>query len=354
MDPIKGYSSLPVDLIRTVAMFLVILLHAATEPHIIVDIMSQQGVVFWWTSNIYNSLARPCIPLFIMLTGALLLQPTEINEPLKVFFKKRWRRIGLPFLFWGVAYFAWRFFVNGETLTASSIVQGVLTGPYNHFWFLYLLVGLYLITPVFRVVLTHAGQKILRYFLLIWFLGTAVVPLLSLFGPYSLNSNVFLMTGWLGYFILGAYLMKVRLRPSILCLILVFGFLWTIIGTYLLVGTVGERLSQFFYDSFSFNVIMASIALFQLLSAVPPQKIASRFPRSNLLLHQISQNTLPIYLFHVMVMETLQKGYLGFKLSLTTMNPILEIPLITFVTLFVCLGLIIPLKRIPYLRRLIG
>lgn len=316
--------------------------------------MAQEEVVRWWASNVYNSLAGPCVPLFIMLAGALLLQPSKVDEPLKVFFKKRWRRIGLPFLFWGVAYFAWRFFVNGEALTAGSVLQGVLTGPYVHFWFLYLIVGLYLITPLLRVVVTHSSSKILQYFLLIWFVGTAVVPLLTLFGPFVLNTDVFLWTGWLGYFILGAYLIKVRWRPSILYSILVFGLLWTAIGTYLVVGTIGERLSQFFYQSFSFSVIMASIALFQLLSAVPPQKIASRFPRSNRLLHQISQNTLPIYLFHVMVIETLQKGYLGFKLSLTTMNPILEIPLATFVTLFICLGLIIPLKKIPYLRRLIG
>jgi surface polysaccharide O-acyltransferase-like enzyme len=55
-----------------------------------------------------------------------------------------------------------------------------------------------------------------------------------------------------------------------------------------------------------------------------------------------------------MVMETLQKGYLGFKISLTTMNPVLEIPLVTAATLLISLGIIIPLKKIPYLSRLIG
>jgi surface polysaccharide O-acyltransferase-like enzyme len=354
LDPKSENISLPVDLIRTVAIILVILLHAAIEPHPIVKIVSQEEVVRWWASNVYNSLARPCVPLFVMLTGALLLQTSKVDESLSVFFRKRLRRIGLPFLFWGMAYFAWRFFVNGEAFTASSILQGVLTGPYKHFWFLYLLAGLYLITPALRVLVTHSSWKILRYFLLVWFVGTAIVPLLTLFGPFSLNPNVFMMTGWLGYFILGACLVKVRLRPSILYLILVLGFLWTIIGTYFVVGTIGARLGEFFYDFFSVNVIMASLALFLLLSAVPPQKVERRFPRVNRVLHQISQNTLPIYLFHVMVMETLQKGYLGFKISLTTMNPVLEIPLITVVTLFICLGLLIPLKKTTCLRRLIG
>ena len=207
LDPKSGCSPLPVDLIRTVAIILVILLHAAIEPHPIVNIVTQEEVVRWLASNVYNSLARPSVPLFVMLTGVLLLQPSKVDEPLSVFFRKRLRRIGLPVVFWGVTYFAWRFFVNGEALTASSILQGVLTGPYMHFWYIYVLIGLYLITPVLRVLLAHAGWKILKYFLLIWFVGTAVVPLLTLFGPYSLNPIIFMMTGWLG-------LLHIRHMPS--------------------------------------------------------------------------------------------------------------------------------------------
>jgi surface polysaccharide O-acyltransferase-like enzyme len=109
----------------------------------------------------------------------------------------------------GVAYFAWQFLVNGEALTANSIVQGVLTGPDYQFWFLYLLLGLYLVTPVLRVLLKHADWKLLQYLIFVWFAGTALIPLLTLFGPYSLNANVFIFTGWLGYFVLGAYLMRV-------------------------------------------------------------------------------------------------------------------------------------------------
>src|SRR5450756_1517432 len=85
--------ALPVDLIRTVAIILVILLHAAIEPNPNLNIMSPEGVQLWWTSNVYDSIARTAVPLFVMLTGALLLQPSKADEPLRVFFKKRWNRI---------------------------------------------------------------------------------------------------------------------------------------------------------------------------------------------------------------------------------------------------------------------
>jgi surface polysaccharide O-acyltransferase-like enzyme len=100
-----------------------------------------------------------------MLTGALLLQPNKTDEPLRVFFKKRWNRIGVPVLFWGVIFFAWNFFVHGQALTVTSFLQGLLVGPYVHFWYVYLLVGLYLATPFIRVLEAHAEWKIIQYFL---------------------------------------------------------------------------------------------------------------------------------------------------------------------------------------------
>ena len=354
MSPNPRDVSVPVDLILTVGIVLVILLHAATEPYQIVDLMSPKGVSLWWTVNIYNSLSRTCIPLFIMLSGVLLLKPGKLAAPVKVFFKKRLNRIGLPFLFWGVAYFAWRFFVNQEPFSVNSIFQGILTGPYRHFWFLYLIAGLYLITPLLRVFVAYADRRILRYFFVIWFLGTSIIPLLGLFGNYSLNANLFLITGWVGYFILGSYMLKVQLRSMILYISLLAGLAWTIIGSYIIVGSIGERTSQFFYDAYSFNIVLASVALFLLLSKVSPITLDNRFPRINKLLSLIGRNTLAIYLLHVMVLESLQKGYLGFKISLTTMDPVFEIPLITALTLLICLAIVYPLKKVPGLKRIIG
>jgi len=352
-------STLPVDLLRTVAIILVILLHAAIEGNPNLNIMSPQGVQLWWTSNIYDSIARSAVPLFVMLTGALLLQPNKVDEPLRVFFKKRWNRMGIPVIFWGAIFFAWDFLVKGQSLSVLSILQGLFAGPYVHFWYVYILIGLYLITPILRVVVAHADWRIIRYFLIIWFIGSGIITLVTLYSNLSAQTiwfkdNVFLLTGLIGYFILGAYAVKLRFRTSILYLGLILSTAWTIVGTFFLVGTLGESYGQFFHEATSFSVIIASVTLFLILAAIPSQTIENRFPRGNKILQVISQNTLPIYLFHIIILETLQKGYLGFKISVTTMNPIIEIPLVTTVTLFLCLAIIVPLKKLPYVKRIIG
>jgi surface polysaccharide O-acyltransferase-like enzyme len=351
--------ALPVDLIRTVAIILVILLHAATESNPSVNFMSPEGVQLWWTSNVYNSISRTAVPLFIMLTGALLLQQTKTDEPLRVFFKKRWNRIGIPVLFWSAIFFVWNFSVHGQALTVTTFLQGLLVGPYVHFWYVYLLVGLYLATPLIRVLVAHADWKIIRYFLALWFVGTGMVSLLTLYSSISpqatwFRETVFLFTGTIGYFILGAYVSKLHFRKSLLTLGLIASSLFTIVGTYLAISTLGEAYSQSFLTASSFSVLIASVTLFLLISAVSNQTVETKFPRGSKVLRVISQNTLPIFLFHAIILETLQNGYLGFKISLTTMNPIIEIPLLTAVTLLICLAIILPLKKIPYVNRIIG
>ncbi len=349
--------SLPVDLIRTVAIIFVILLHASAEPNLNIDMMSPQAVQLWWTADVYGAIARTAVPLFVMLTGALLLQPSKTEEPLRVFFKKRWNRIGIPVIFWMIIFFAWNTLVRGQPLTPTSIVDGVLVGPYVQFWYVYLLIGLYLITPVIRVVVAHANWSTARYFLLLWFIGTGVVSLLTLtsFSPQVVwfRDNVFLITGMLGYFFLGAYITRLKLRRFVVYSILVGGVVWTIFATYFLIGYLGEFYSTFFLDASSFSIILTSIAIFLILSAVPNQSL-KKWHKTNRILQIISSNTLPIYLFHLIILETLQKGYLGIQISVTNINPIISIPLATAASLLISLAIIVPLKKIPYVARIIG
>ncbi len=346
--------SLPVDLIRTFAIVLVILLHASIEPVPAVVGKTSDVLVQWWAVNIYHSLSRVSVPLFIMLSGALLLQASKVNEPLKLFFRKRASRIALPFLFWGLAYFAWRIFVDHETFTLYSIGQSIIWGPYFHFWFLYMLIGLYLVTPLLRVYVANASWKLQRYALVLWLIGTAIAPLIGIFTNYDLNNNLFIFTGYVGYFLLGIYLTNINLKKSLLLALFLCGIAWTVFGTYLLTATTGGSQQYFFYDNLSAGVILASVSLFLLLGAFRYDKAQKRFSRIGDLLRFISKNSLGIYLFHFMVLEVLQRGYLGVQISLSTMNPIIEMPLLTIVTLIICLLVLYPLKKIPLVNKIVG
>ncbi len=344
----------PVDLIRTMAIVLVIMVHAAIEPHPIVTVIDQTEVIRWFTVNTYDAFADPSVPLFVMLSGALLLQPSKL-EPIRVFLRKRALRLGLPFVFWGATYFLWRFLVNHEALTVSSIIQGILTGPYYHFWFLYMLTGLYLVTPVLRVVTAYGDRRIQRYFLIVVLFGTGVVPLLVLASGYTIELKLFAITGWIGYFVLGYYLLATRVRTSVTYALYLMGLIGTIVGTYVATTLAGGNTGLFFLDYLSSaTVILESASLFMLLLKVSPSTLLTRFPRASKFLHFVGCSTLAIYLLHVMVLESLQRGYFGFQISVNTMNPIVEVPLVTAITFVLSIGIVFVLKKIPIVKRVIG
>ncbi len=343
---------LPVDLIRAVAIFLVILLHVSIQGDSIPVPTYLSPSTVWWAVDFYETIARPCVPLFIMLSGYLLLQPYKVDEPIKTFFKKRWHRIGLPFIFWSVVYFGWLFFFGGQTFSVNSVVNGVLNGPYITFWFIYMLVGLYLLTPMLRVFMAHTKDDIVKFILIIWFIGTGIVPIAGLLG-LGINNNLFVLPGWIGYFLIGAYLPRVKTRSWGLYALMAGGFAFTMIASAFMAAVGGETL-YFFYDYLTANVIIASIAMFKLLSSVSAKSAEPNSSRVNWLIRQISHNTLPIYFFHMLLLEAFRRGLFGFTLTIMSSNPIITIPLLSLFVLFLSLGAVSLLKKIPFLRSWIG
>ncbi len=183
-----------------------------------------------------------------------------------------------------------------------------------------------------------------------------VIPVFGLLTTYQLSSNVFTITGYVGYFVLGTYLLTVQIRRSALSIFMILGITLTAFGTYVLAATVGGTEMFFFQQYFSPTLILASVMVFLLLLTNQPPSVqkATRPSTGNKLIKVISENSLPLFLFHVMILESLQRGYFGFAINGNTINSIIGVPLNTVITLFISLGIIILLKKVPYLKKLIG
>ncbi len=351
-------SAISVDLIRVAAVLCVLLLHAAND--LTLQTMSDLEIWRWCVVDIYQSIGRMGVPLFVMLTGALLLAPSKRDEELGFFFKKRFSRIGLPFLFWGIVYFLWDIYVENQPVTQGFIVNGILTGPYFTFWYLYMLVGLYLVTPILRVMVAHFSEKLYKYFMIVWIAGTALVPLIGLVSAYNyhLDANVFVIPQFVGYFVIGAYLVNVRVRRRILVALTALGIALTAIGTYYMAMVIGGGTTYFFQEYVSPTMILAAVPFFVLLNSYAKpcsSKQQSTKPTwKQRIMHLISENTLPIFLFHMIVIYTLQNGLLGVTLNGNIMNSIIGVPLMAAITLVLCLAVIVPLKKIPGVKKLIG
>jgi surface polysaccharide O-acyltransferase-like enzyme len=343
----------PVDLIRTIAILMVILVHASFFPYKIPGEITPTVVVNWFTADVFGAIGYLGVPLFVMLSGALLLHPAKADEPMGVFFKKRFNRIGLPLIFWTVVYFIWSFNVWGKPATLLNIGLGLISGSYPILWFLYLLVGLYLITPILRTLVKHIDRKKFKLLLAIWFVGTTLVPLVHTFTNFNYNPVMFVITDWVGFFLLGIYLTKTKIHSTIAYIGLIFGLAVAIVGDWFLTASMGEQFTGYFHGYLSFNMIIASAALFLILIRIPRSRIASGNSPINRLIKWIEHNTLPIYLVHVIVLESLQLGLLGFSFPYTH-NLLVDVPLLALVTFVLTVAIIYPLKKIPFVMKLIG
>jgi hypothetical protein len=119
-----------------------------------------EGGAAWWIANLTDSAGRWCVPVSVMVSGALLLDPRRA-EPPREFYRRRLVRIGVPLVAWTLVYLAYRRWWLDEPLTAGEAGRDVLAGtPFLQLYFLYVLVGLYLLTPYLRILIRHTTRRI--------------------------------------------------------------------------------------------------------------------------------------------------------------------------------------------------
>ena len=128
------------DSLRVIATIGVIMIHEATP---VVKMSYGGNMGNWWTGNIFDSAVRFAVPLFLMLSGATMLGR---EYDLKTFYKKRFVRVLLPFLFWMLVYWVYRWMVlpaSHQPHTSSSVLLWAVKllgseGISKHFWYVYM------------------------------------------------------------------------------------------------------------------------------------------------------------------------------------------------------------------------
>ncbi len=317
------------DVVRLVAMFTVVCCHSTDPFNFCLNPNAPDIAEVKLWGAIYGAMLRPCVPLFVMLTGALLLPVRE--QDTCMFYRKRIGRVFWPFLVWGVVFnlFPWilgllgfapesllNFFpYSGDDATLQSFavsMKWIAEIPLNfapipvHLWYIYLLIGLYLYMPIFSAWVEKASEKAKMWFLVAWGV-TTLIPYYSAFvnqyiwGSCSWNQfhALYYFAGFNGYLLLGHMLRRhmVSLYRALLFGIPSFaiGYAVTFIGfrqmTSLPEST--DEMVELFFTYNSLNVIMMTAPIFMLLSHV---NIRSR--RIQSLLANLAACGFGVYMIH--------------------------------------------------------
>ena len=290
------------DVVRFIAMFTVVCCHCTDPFNFYPGTAPNIGEIKLWGA-IYGSVLRPCVPLFVMITGALLL---PVRGDASTFYKKRIPRVFYPFLIWSVLYnlFPWitgllglnpqiilDFFpYAGEEVMQQSFsvsLEYILMIPFNfsilavHMWYIYLLIGLYLYLPVFSAWLEKASERAKLMFLLAWGV-TLLLPYYYqfvsnyLWGTCSWNSfgMLYAFAGFNGYLLLGHYLKNLEwsLKKTLAIGIPMFavGYAVTFLGFRHITALpeYTDEMLELFFTYCSLNVVMMTIPVFMLAKKV--------------------------------------------------------------------------------------
>lgn len=168
------------DVLRVLATCAVVLMHVLTGATDVTDasimpeyrslLLSVMDLVTW------------CVPIFLLISGYLFLNP-ERTLTYPVMIKKYCRRIALAILLFGVPYAASELVVAERTFRIRMIPEALkmtLMGhTWSHMWYLYLILFLYLITPLLKKVLRVLPVWGVVAMMAVIFLGSSVAPFLN-------------------------------------------------------------------------------------------------------------------------------------------------------------------------------
>lgn len=223
------------DVLRTLAIILVILSHVSKDFAKNFTIESLK----WICSAGFADIAVMGVPIFLMISGALLLGR---EYTLSDFMKRRFSRILIPFIFWAALLPICKMIFLGQAWTVSNYIELFFL---NQYWFIWMLIGAYLLMPILNSFINEYELNGLAYLLIIWFIGMIFLRDFSfdiiekLFEVHPMGWKE-IFAGYFGFFPLGYYLSikKFKFTDRQMCLI----------GLIMLIAFTGINMAHTFID----------------------------------------------------------------------------------------------------------
>lgn len=330
------------DRLRIIAAIAVVVIHVTATGLFRHGI----GTPAWDFCNILDSFSRFAVPLFVMLSGALFLNPEKKFE-IKVLYSKNLLRIGIAFLFWSIVYALVNYDGN-----AVSFIKTVLLG-HAHMYYLFVIAGLYIAIPVYRKICED--EKVMSYFLVLALVFVFLLPLIAGMPHMSVISDMLnkmnfkLPLGYSIYFVGGYYLSHIELSKTcrnVLYALGIVAFASTALFTRIESLELG-KLYDGYYNGFSANVMIEAVSLF--VFARYNLSFAPKSERSEKLLLLLSKLTFGVYLVHMLVLNTLEMFNVFGQVSSVPVYLILQL----LVTLLISGIISYILSKIPIVRKYI-
>lgn len=302
---------------------------------------------------LYKDITGYCIPVFVMISGALFLDPIK-NITINKILKKYIPRIMIIFFSWSFLYACL------DCIHDHSIYYFIkyLIKGYPHQWFLYMIATLYLITPLLRPITEKKDKNLLLYLLIIWFIMTSVISFIKFIVPSTqnffdiiINHKMFFSfpISFLGCFVLGYYLHNyININNNLI-----------LIATIILSSLIIFIYKVTFKTSAPFltAVIVQTLSPFMVILAISIFLLAkNKFSKCNehvsKILFNLSNLTLGVYMIHpffILVAKKLNLFNIPYLNSID--NYLFIAPIVLVVVSIFSFGSVYLLSKVPFIKK---
>lgn len=296
------------DVSRAIAIAFVVICHVIETEYYAVR-MGKLIVsdAIWLFENIFFTFGRLGVPLFLMLTGALMLNR---EYDVKLFYKKSLIPLFLTTEIWTVINYFYYCIQYSAEFSSKNLLYNmafIRTSPLNHMWYMPMILGVYLVIPFVAKALKNASFSDVLLPLAISFGAFSIVPIFNALAgevvSFFPDANLIINVGFLGnlygmMMILGHYIGKENLLKRIPTTLLILAFI-----TAFALNTFGAR---YFYSKGLFHsdvfgwytspfIIISAVCLFELIKRIPIKE-------SPKIISLISKGSFAIYLIHNLVL----------------------------------------------------
>ena len=344
------------DYLRLVATFAVVFIHVAASNWSNVDVNGIQWQVF----NIYDSLVRWGVPIFVMISGALFLNR---DVPIKNIYSKYVLRMVIAFLYLSLFYAILTTvkFQNVLIYSLKSHIGTLVTGHY-HMWFVLMIIGLYMCIPFMKKIVSD--ETVMKYFLKLSFIFAFLIPwvlkivndfvgsnnsmiqkMVTTIDSNLMNMGMSMVLGYTFYFILGYYLDRIEIKKDVRVMIYVagiLGFIFTVVADAGL-SIKTQVANSNYYGNFEVNVLLEVIAVHTFFKYHTFQN-----EKVNQFVVVLSKFGFGAYLIHTFIIESMA-AILHF--DTLSMNAWISVPLISIIVFGVSMGVSAVLNHIPVIKK---
>lgn len=346
------------DLLRVIAIIGIVFCHTSIS-----FVIPDMGSINFYFSSFYDCFREFSVPIFVMLSGALLIGK---KDSLISFFKKRLSRIFIPFIFWCAIYILYAtFYMKRELnfINAFEIFIGKGGTIGVAFWFIWMIIVVYIAVFLINkhLNLKYDKNKIMNALAVLSVIYIVMFQL-NIFTDQYYSQLILYYASFISYAIIGYCLansnyLESKFSPNKLIAV-TFCLSAVLYGYYIICYVVPTSISNNgfrFLGYFNVLILAMSVCIFLFFKYLSKTQFMNNLEKNKYgnAITTLSRYAYGIYLAHYLILFHM-KNVINSIVPLSSLNSIIAIPVMAISVVIICFAILYVLNRIPYINKIAG